>query len=176
MRPKKESLSPKDSPIFGVGLRSEHYPFLETKPKLEIDYFEIITENHLTSRGRPFEMLELIRRDYPISFHGVSLSIAYHQPPREEYLKKLKEFISLIDPFLVSDHLCWTGEGHANLHNLLPIAYNQENLNFLANRIDQVQSYLGREMAFENLSAYFDYKQSSMSEWEFVSALIEKAG
>lgn len=160
--------------IFGVGLRSAHYTHLEGTPDIFSGWFEIISENFFRTRGRPREILEKLRRDHPISCHGVSLSIASYEDFDWTYLKDLKSFYEEIDPFLISDHLCFTGLRAKNLHNLLPFAYNQENLNHIASRIDQIQNYFGRQMGFENLSAYFDYKASSMSEWEFVKELTKK--
>lgn len=159
--------------IFGLGLRSPHYSYLETKPHTEAGWFEVISENYFRTRGRPRETLDLIRADYPISCHGVSLSIGSYEEFDWKYLADLKNFYHEIDPFLISDHLCFTGGASNNLHNLLPFAYNEENLVHLKNRIDSVQNFFGRTMAFENLSAYFDYKKSTMTEWEFIKKLTE---
>lgn len=159
--------------LMGVGLRSPHYNFLLTKPRTTVGWFEIISENFFRTRGRPFKILETIREDYPISCHGVSLSIGSYEEIDWRYLLDLKDFYQKIDPFLVSDHLCFTGLNNNHLHNLLPFAYNQENLEHIKDRIDSVQNFLGRTLAFENLSAYFDYKNSTMSEWDFISELIK---
>lgn len=160
--------------IYGVGLRSTHFSFLETKPQIFAGWFEIISENFFRSRGRTREILEKLRSDYPISCHGVSLSIASHEDFDWNYLRDLKSFFLEIDPILISDHLCFTGLRENNLHNLLPFAYNAENLNHLSSRIDQVQNFFGRKMGFENLSAYFDYKNSTMTEWDFINELTKK--
>ena len=159
---------------FGLGLRSPHYNRLEENSKSEAAWFEVITENYFRTFGRPFKILEKLRQDYPIACHGVSLSIASFEGFDQQYLNDLKIFYDIIDPFIVSDHLCFTGLKENNLHNLLPFAYNQENLIHLADRIDQVQNKLGRKMAFENLSAYFDYQASTMSEWDFINQLLKK--
>ncbi len=159
--------------IFGVGLRSPHYSYLEQSPKTEVGWLEIISENYFRTKGKPRLVLENLRSQFPISCHGVSLSIASYEEFDLKYLHDLKMFYDEIDPFLISDHLCFTGKKLNNLHNLLPFAYNHENLHHLKNRIDQVQSILGRQLAFENLSAYFDYNSSSMTEWEFISELTK---
>lgn len=159
--------------IFGVGLRSPHYSYLEAKPLTSVGWFEVITENYFRTRGRPRKILEKIREDYPISCHGVSLSIGSYEEFDWNYLQDLKNFYSEIDPFSVSDHLCFTGLKQNNLHNLLPFAYNRENLSHLNERIDEVQNFLGRTLAFENLSAYFDYNNSTMTEWDFISELTK---
>ena len=157
----------------GLGLRSPHYNFLETKPSTTVGWFEVISENFFRTRGHPFKILEKIREDYPISCHGVSLSIGSYEEIDWQYLHDLKKFYQEIDPFLVSDHLCFTGLKNNNLHNLLPFAYNLENLNHIKERIDCVQNFLGRTLALENLSAYFDYKNSTMTEWDFISELTK---
>ncbi|MGZ3787193.1 MAG: MNIO family bufferin maturase [Bacteriovorax sp.] len=159
--------------IFGLGLRSPHYGHLETHTDIFAGWFEVISENYFRTRGRPRKMLETLRENFPISCHGVSLSIASYDDFDWKYLLDLKNFYQEIDPFLISDHLCFTGVKGNNLHNLLPFAYNRENLMHLSARIDQVQNFLGRRLAFENLSAYFDYKSSTMSEWEFISELTK---
>lgn len=161
---------------FGVGLRHEHFPYLNERPQTSVDWFEVISENFLTTRGYPFEVLEQVRRDYPISLHGVSMSLGGETGPSRDYLTKLKELIKAIDPFLVSDHLCWTGLNKNNLHNLLPLSYNQETLDFLSSRISFVQEYLGRQISIENLSAYFFLKDSTYTEWDFLRSLAQKSG
>jgi uncharacterized protein (UPF0276 family) len=162
--------------LFGVGLRTEHFPYLEKKPQTQLDWFEVISENHMTSRGRPWEMLEVMSEKYKLGFHGVSLSIGSRAPLNFDYLKKLKEMISVFSPILVSDHLCWTGLDKSNFHNLLPLPYNKENLNHVCQKLDQVQSFLGREVAMENLSAYLDFKSSTMTEWDFLAEVSNRSG
>jgi uncharacterized protein (UPF0276 family) len=159
--------------IFGLGLRSPHYSYLETKPAITAGWFEVISENYFRTRGRPRKILETLRADYPISCHGVSLSIASYEDFDWTYLQDLKSFYNEIEPFQISDHLCFTGQKNNNLHNLLPFAYNLENLHHLSERIDKVQNFLGRKLALENLSAYFDYKKSTMSEWDFINELTK---
>ena len=160
--------------IFGLGLRAPHYNYLENRPVITAGWFEVISENYFRTRGRPRTILEKLRADYPISCHGVSLSIGAYDDFDWEYLKDLKNFYHEIEPFQVSDHLCFTGLKNNNLHNLLPMAYNTENLHHLSERIDKVQTFLGRTLALENLSAYFEYKNSSMSEWDFLTELTKQ--
>jgi len=160
----------------GVGLRTEHYSFLEKNPPNDIDYFEAISENHMNSKGRPWEILEIIRKNFPLSFHGVSLNIGLATELNQNYLKKLKEMVNTFEPILVSDHLCWTGKPSTNFHNLLPFAYTEENLEHVAAKVSQTMDFLKRPIALENLSAYFEYKDSTMKEWDFFSRLIEKTG
>jgi uncharacterized protein (UPF0276 family) len=160
----------------GVGLRHQHFPYLEENPTTSIDFFEIISENFMYTRGRPFEFLQKIRKDYPISMHGVSLSIGSYAELDFNYLAKLKELIDIVDPFIVSDHLCWTGLKENNLHNLLPLPYTDKTIDFLSEKIKKTQDYLKREICIENLSAYFSLKESTITEWDFLRILAEKSG
>jgi uncharacterized protein (UPF0276 family) len=160
--------------IFGVGLRSPHYSYLDSRPATKVGWFEVISENYFRTNGRPRAVLDKIRADFPVACHGVSLSIASFDDFDWKYLEDLKKFFAETEPFLVSDHLCFTGLAKSNLHNLLPFAYTNSNLNHVADRIDLVQSFLGRPMAFENLSAYFNYRDSTMTEAEFIGELAKK--
>lgn len=162
--------------LFGAGLRHEHFSYLMEKPQTKIEWFEAITENFINTRGRPFEVLMEVRKDYPVSLHGVSLSIGVAEELDQSYLKKLKELIEIVDPLLVSDHLCWTGFAKNNLHNLLPLPYTKETLNFLIPRIQRVQEFLGREIALENLSAYVESSESTYTEWDFLREVSKQSG
>ncbi len=172
----KKLKSHNPAPFVGAGLRTEHYAHIETDFDTQLEWFEVISENHMTSKGRPWKILERIRRDFPISCHGVSLNLGSSQGLNYRYLKVLKAFIDAFRPFLVSDHLCWTGIENNNLHNLLPLPYNLDTLNLLSERIEAIQNYLQRPIALENLSAYFDYTQSTMTEWKFLNELTKKSG
>jgi uncharacterized protein (UPF0276 family) len=150
---------------------------LEVDPKqIQVNWFEGITENFFDTEGRPIQVLERIRRDFPVGLHGVSLSIASSEELNLDYLKKVKALYQRIEPMVVSDHLCWTGHKDRNLHNLLPIPYNEESLNYLIARIQKVQEILGRTLAIENLSAYFDLNSSTYTEWDFLRNLAQKSG
>ena len=167
--------------MFGMGLRHTHFPEilsrLEDNPSgLDLDFFEIITENFFQTSGRPLKVLERIRENYPISFHGVSLSIASHEELNFDYLQKVKDLALKIDPILLSDHLCWTGLKKNNFHNLLPLPYTEETLNYLVPRIQKVQEFLGRPLMLENLSAYMSFKESYLSEAQFLRELHHKTG
>ncbi|MCK5662264.1 MAG: DUF692 domain-containing protein, partial [Thiotrichaceae bacterium] len=160
---------------FGLGLRSEHYQeVLEQQPK-EIDWFEIISENYMIDGGKPLYFLDKIRQDYPMVMHGVSMSIGSTDPLNFDYLKQLKELIERVEPIWFSDHLCWTGVDHQNMHDLLPLPYTEASVNHIADRISQVQDFLGRQMLIENLSSYITYTADAMTEWDFLTAVSEKA-
>lgn len=167
--------------MFGMGLRHSHFPEIlsrleEKSSSLDVDFFEIITENFFATEGYPLKVLEKIREYYPISFHGVSLSIAGAEDLNFDYLYKIKKLADRIDPFQVSDHLCWTGLAHSNTHNLLPIPYNKELLVMIANKVNKVQDFLGRPLLLENLSAYFSVTNSEYSESQFLVELHKKTG
>ncbi len=163
-------------PQVGVGLRTPHYPYLETRPKSSVSWFEAVSENYMDSEGRPLKMLQLIREDYPVALHGVSLSIASTEGLRPEYLQQLKQLKNRIDPFIISDHLCWTGLREANLHDLLPIPYTEESLQIIMNHVDQVQSALGCHILLENVSTYLQPPDSTYTEWEFLTTLAKQSG
>jgi uncharacterized protein (UPF0276 family) len=159
---------------FGVGLRRPHYTYvLKTRPA--IDWFEVIAENFMVDGGRPLEVLEGVRTNYPVVLHGVSLSIGSTDPLNCEYLRRLAELARRFEPAWISDHLCWTGVGGHNLHDLLPLPHKAETVIHVASRIREVQDFLGRHILIENVSSYLSYTQSTMPEWEFLRTVAEEA-
>lgn len=162
--------------MVGVGLRPVHYPHLLARPKTPVQWFEAVSENYMDSEGRPLEMLKAIRRDYPLALHGVSLSIGSAEGPRPGYLERLKRLIERVDPFIVSDHLCWTGAHASNTHDLLPLPYTPETLRLIVERVGRVQDFLGRSIALENVSSYLRFEQSTQSEWDFLVSAARRSG
>lgn len=159
----------------GVGLRAQHYDhILSERPRM--DWFEAITENFMDSGGRPVRILEDVRRHYPVALHGVSLSIGSADPLHAGYLARLKELVGRIEPFVVSDHLCWCGVDGGNLHDLLPLPFTEEAIEHVARRIGQVQDLLGRPILIENVSSYVTYRHSTVPEWEFLAETARRAG
>jgi len=159
---------------FGLGLRAQHYhAILSGEP--QVDWFEIISENYMVPGGQPLRMLDRIAERYPLVMHGVSLSIASTSPLDMAYLRDLRGLADRVNPKWISDHLCWTGVHGVNLHDLLPVPYTEEALNHVVSRITQVQDFLGRRIAIENVSSYIEYSQSEMSEWDFVREVAERA-
>lgn len=159
---------------FGLGLRVEHYTtILETSPA--VDWFEIITENYLVPGGKPKYYLHQIRERYPMVMHGVSLSIGSTDPLNMDYLAQVKQLAQEVEPNWISDHLCWTGAHHLNMHDLLPIPYTEEALNHVVNRVNQVQDFLQRRILLENVSSYITYVDSVMPEWEFLTEIANRA-
>ncbi|MFZ0485929.1 MAG: DUF692 domain-containing protein, partial [Arenicellales bacterium] len=112
---------------------------------------------------------------YPVVMHGVSLSIGGTDPLDRDYLRRLKELADRIEPHWISDHLCWTGFAGKHLHDLLPLPYTEEAVAHVADRVQQVQEFLGRRILLENVSSYITYRHSAMSEWEFLRAVAERA-
>jgi uncharacterized protein (UPF0276 family) len=159
---------------FGLGLRRQHYEYiLEHRPRL--DWFEIISENYTVPGGRPLHTLDRIRADYPMVMHGVSLSIGSSDPLDERHLSDLRTLAERIEPAWISDHLCWTGVGGHNAHDLLPLPYTGEALAHVTERILRVQDRLRRRIAIENVSSYMSFRHSEMPEWEFLAAVAETA-
>ena len=163
---------------FGLGLRTEHYnAILEAKPpeSLKVDWFEALSENYMIAGGKPLYFLDKIRENYPVVMHGVSLSIGSTAPVDINYLRDLKKLADRIEPAWISDHLCWTGVHGQNMHDLLPLPYTIESAKHVAERVKVVQDYLGRRILLENVSSYASYVNSTMTEWEFISDIAERA-
>lgn len=159
---------------FGLGLRSEHYPYIhEHKP--DIDWFEILSENYMVPGGKPLDHLDRIRNDYEMVMHGVSLSIGSTDPLDKHYLTQLKQLMQRVQPHWISDHLCWTGVDSTNSHDLLPLPYNETTIAHIVERVNQVQDFLGERILLENLSSYVTYKNSDMSEWQFFNEIARRA-
>lgn len=159
----------------GVGLRTEHYDVI-TREWPRVDWFEAISENFIDSGGRPLQLLEEVRRRYPVALHGVSLSIGSTDPLNQRYLSRLKALVGRIDPAIVSDHLCWTGVEGENLHDLLPLPFTEEAVQHIVDRVQHVQQFLGRHILLENVSAYVTYQHSTMPEWEFLTEVAKRSG
>ena len=159
---------------FGLGLRTDHYQsIIDGLPG--VDWFEVMTENYLVPGGKPLHYLDLIRRDYPVVMHGVSLSIGSTDPLDMDYLRQVRALAGRIEPEWISDHLCWTGVEALNLHDLLPLPYTEEAVAHVAERVQRVQDFLGRRILLENVSSYISFPQSSMPEWEFLTAIAKRA-
>lgn len=158
----------------GIGLRIPHYEDI-LKKKPAIDWFEIISENFMVDGGKPLEILDKILESYPVVQHGVCLAIGSAAPLDFDYLKKLKELTKKTKTPWVSDHLCWGRLPGAHFHDLLPLPYTKEVIDYVADRARIVQDYLEVPFALENLSSYVAFKMDQMPEWEFYSAIVEKA-
>lgn len=158
----------------GIGLRPYHYEEI-FRDKPDIDWFEIISENFMVDGGKPLENLHRILERYPVVQHGVSLAIGSPDPLDFNYLKKLKDLTKITKTPWVSDHLCWGRLAGAHYHDLLPLPYTKEVINYVAERARIVQDYLELPFALENLSSYVGYQSDQMPEWEFYASVVEKA-
>jgi len=159
----------------GIGLRDPHLSrIVEEKP--EIGWFEIIADNLIDADDHTFSKLEKLRRDYPLSLHSVGTSIGSVDPLNYDYLKSLKRLIQRLDPFSVSEHLCWSGAHGVHLHDLFPLPMTRETVTHVAGRIGQVQDFFGRRILIENVSAYAGFEESEMSEPEFITRIAERSG
>ena len=159
----------------GIGLRTPHYQaLLEQRPRLA--FLEVHSENFFCDGGQPLRYLERFREEYPISTHGVGLSLGSADPLDADHLKKLKRLVDWLDPMLVSEHLCWVGVNGRFMNDLLPLPYTIESLSHVVARVQQVQEYLGRQILVENLSSYLEFAESTIPEWEFVSEVAKRAG
>lgn len=160
---------------FGLGLRTNYYEeILSTKPA--VDWFEILSENYLVPGGKPLYYLDKIRALYPMVMHGVSLSLGSTDPLDMDYLRQLKELAHRVEPAWISDHLCWTGVQGVNAHDLLPIPYTHEAVRHIVSRVQQIQEYLKRPILIENVSSYLTYKESELTEWDFILEIVQQSG
>jgi uncharacterized protein len=159
---------------FGLGLRVDHYEaILAGRPA--VDWFEVLTENYLVPGGQPLDYLMRIRERYPLAMHGVSLSIGSTAPLDREYLRQVKALAARVQPAWISDHLCWTGVAGRNTHDLLPLPYTEEALANVAERVRTVQDLLGRRILLENVSSYVAFRDSCLTEWQFLSEVAARA-
>lgn len=159
---------------FGLGLRPDHYEtVLAERPA--VDWFEVITENYLVPGGKPLHYLTRVREYYPLVMHGVSLSVGSSAPLDLDYVRRVRSLAARIEPAWISDHLCWTGVGGANLHDLLPLPYTEEALRHVVERVQRVQDMLGRRLLLENVSSYVSFRDSELTEWQFLREVAARA-
>ena len=159
----------------GIGFRQPHYrEVFERRP--ELAFLEVHSENFFLQGGASMHALERARAAYPISLHGVGLSLASADALAGEHLARLKRLVDRVEPALVSEHLCWGGVGGVHFNDLLPFPYTGEALVLLASRIDHVQVTLKRRILIENLSAYVECRDSEMTETAFLAELARRTG
>jgi uncharacterized protein (UPF0276 family) len=162
-------------PGVGVGLRAPHYrDFLEQRPK--VGWLEVHTENYLSQSGWDWHVLQQLRRDYPVSLHGVGLGLGSARGFSDLHLERVRALVERVDPILVSEHLSWGAVHDRNLNDLLPLTLNQAALDLLAERVEQVQERLRRRILLENVSSYVRFRDDAMSEAEFMAALARRTG
>jgi len=159
----------------GVGLKPQHYrDILDGAP--DIGWFEIHAENYMGEGGPPHAYLTAIRERYPVSLHGVGLSIGGSGPLDKDHLVRLKALIDRYQPSLFSEHLAWSSHDTVYLNDLLPLPYTDETLAIVCGHVDEVQETLGRQMLLENPSTYVAFAGTSMSEVDFLSEIARRTG
>jgi uncharacterized protein len=161
--------------LAGTSFKPEHLPAILSQANPE-GFFEIHAENYMGAGGPPHAALARVRRDYPLSLHGVCMSIGGQQPLDEVHLERFKGLVDRYEPALVSEHLAWSTHNTNYLNDLLPLPYTQETLAHVAEHIDQLQEAIGRPILLENPSTYLIFKESTMSETDFVHALVRRTG
>jgi uncharacterized protein (UPF0276 family) len=159
----------------GIGLRAQHHlDVLADAPR--VGWFEAHAENYFADGGARIACLEGIRARYPLSLHGVGLSLGGTDPLDHEHLAKLQRAVRRFEPALVSEHLCWSSAAGRHANDLLPLPYTEEALANVSARIGIVQDRLGRRILLENVSSYLEFECSRMSEWEFLVAVATHSG
>lgn len=159
----------------GVGLRAPHYrDFLECRPK--VDWLEVHSENYLAAGGWDVHVLTTLAQDYPISLHGVGMGLGSVHGFSMAHVARIKALVQRIQPALVSEHLSWGAVQGQALNDLLPLPYTEEALNVVVGHVDAVQHALDRVVLIENLSAYVQFKHSTLSEAEFLNELVARTG
>ncbi len=158
----------------GIGLRFQHHQtVLETRP--DVAWMEVHTENYMGG-GTPLRYLDAIRRDTPISLHGVGLSLGSADGLDPAHLERIRQVAERIEPSLMSEHLAWNVIGGTYLADLLPLPMTEEVFEVVCRHVDQTQSYLRRRIFVENPSTYLQFRHSTIPEWEFIAAVAERTG
>lgn len=158
----------------GIGLRIPHYHHILNK-KPVVDWFEIISENYMVDGGRPLQVLDQILEQYKVIQHGVALYFGSTQKFDNSQLIKLKNLVRRTKTPFLSDHLCWGSVDGRQTHDLLPMPYTMEAAKLTAERIRYVQDFLEIPICVENVSSYTEFKQSKMTEWEFLAEVVDRA-
>jgi uncharacterized protein len=159
----------------GVGLKAEHYrTILESRP--DIGFFEVHAENYMGAGGPPHRYLSAIRETWPLSLHGVGLSIGVERPLDRDHLERLKALADRYAPGIVSEHLAWSSHDCGFLDDLLPVPYTAHSLACVADHVDQVQEVLGRQILLENPATYLAFEESTDLETDFIAALVRRTG
>lgn len=160
----------------GIGLRHPHVPHFLSGPRPPVGWVEVHSENYLSDGGPRLAALEAIRRDFPVSCHGVGLSLGSAEGLDTDHLAALKRLFDRIEPGLVSEHVAWSVADGTYLNDLLPLPYTEEALAVLCRNIDRAQAAFGRRILVENPSTYVAFAQSTLPEWEFLAEVVRRTG
>jgi uncharacterized protein len=159
----------------GIGLRAPHYRrLLDELPAC--GFLEVHSENYFGAGGQALHFLEKLRAHYPLSLHGVGLSLGSADTLNLEHLGKVKKLAARFAPSLISEHLCWTSINGRHMNDLLPLPYTEEALAHVSTHIMQTQDFLGQRILIENVSSYLQFTDSTIPEWEFVAAVAQHTG
>jgi uncharacterized protein (UPF0276 family) len=162
-------------PSTGIGLRAPHYSEIARRlPRL--GFLEVHSENYFGAGGQPLAWLERLGAEYPLSFHGVGLSLGSTDPLDERHLAALATLVARFEPALVSEHLCWSSFGGRHANDLLPLPYTRESLDHVVARVGAVQDRLQRTILVENVSTYLAFEESTIPEWDFVAEVARRSG
>jgi uncharacterized protein len=161
--------------LAGIGLRAPHYTALWERDA-PLALVEVHSENFFGDGGQPLAWLERFRSRYPVSFHGVGLSLGSVDPLDEAHLARLASLVGRFEPAIVSEHLSWSSFGGRHANDLLPLPFTSEALDHVVGRISRVQDRLRRRILVENVSRYAAFEESHLAEWEFVSEAVRRAG
>jgi uncharacterized protein (UPF0276 family) len=173
---RNDVLNPRPVPArAGIGLRAEHHSAVIAR-RPDVGWLEVHAENHFASAGAAHAALEALRPDYPLSLHGVGLSLGGTDPLDREHLAQLAAAIRRYQPALVSEHLCWGVVGGRHTNDLLPMPHTYEALRHVAARIAAAEDALGVPLLIENVSSYLAFRDADMSEWEFLATLARETG
>jgi uncharacterized protein (UPF0276 family) len=159
----------------GIGLRAPHLAQVR-HGRPDVAWFEVHSENYFAAGGPNLAALEAIRADYPVSLHGVGMSLGSADGIDARHLAQLKRLVERIDPAAVSEHLCWSSISGRWLNDLLPLPYTREALDCVCAHVDQVQTALGRRLLVENVSSYLRFLPEDMPEWAFIAELARRTG
>jgi uncharacterized protein (UPF0276 family) len=159
----------------GIGLRAPHHLHVLSESP-DVSWFEAHSENYFAEGGAHVECLSRIRARYPLSLHGVGLSLGSTDPLNREHLASLRRAVARFEPTLISEHLSWSSVDGRFANDLLPLPYTEEALRHVGARISQVQDALGRQILLENVSSYLQFSASAMTEWEFVAGVAAESG
>lgn len=159
----------------GVGYKAQHYSAIMADPG-PVGWLEVHAENYLGDGGRPIAQLRELSQRFPISVHGVGLSIGGEAPLDTDHLTRLRHLIDWLNPASFSEHLAWSTHGDHYFNDLLPLPYTEATVSRVADHIAQVQDEVGRQMLLENPSSYLGFTDSTMSETDFLATVVDRTG
>lgn len=162
-------------PRAGIGFKPQHYGEIIADPG-SVSWLEVHAENYMSDGGRQLAQLRALDARFPISVHGVGLSIGGEEPLDKAHLARLKHLIDWLNPAMFSEHLAWSSHGGAYFNDLLPLPYTDETLARVADHIDEVQQTVGRRMLLENPAAYLEFTQTTWAETDFLAEIVRRTG